>query len=345
MGAAGDQAALDEGGAGEALAHPPQRARRPTARDDGHALALGRVAGDRRVDDALVAPRDRRTPRPGSACRWCASGTTATRARCAASFLAAISTPEVSLSSRCTIPGRSTPPTPERSSAVGEQRVDEGAVGVAGGGVDDQAGRLVDDDQVLVLEQHVERDLLGHELGRRRTGGGVDLDRRRRAAELAAGLAGRAVAGDVALVDPAGDLRARPAVPGPGQEAVEPQPGGLARHDQRDGRSLRSRRAPTSRHLLAFPLRNSPLPSRDPDALTPDPGLLPRPDEQADAERHHDRGDAPGWWRAPRRARSRGRGRRGRTRSRSGRCRRSRGRRRAPSRRGGRRRNSQARKA
>ena len=47
---------------------------------------------------------------------------------------------------RC--PGRSSPPTPLRSFDVVEQRVDQRAAAVPGAGMDDHAGRLVDDDDV-----------------------------------------------------------------------------------------------------------------------------------------------------------------------------------------------------
>ena len=40
--------------------------------------------------------------------------------------------------------------------------VDESAVGIAGGGVDDHPDGLVDDEQVLVLEEDVERNVLGN---------------------------------------------------------------------------------------------------------------------------------------------------------------------------------------
>ena len=46
---------------------------------------------------------------------------------------------------------------------MGDERVDEGAIGIAGRGMDDEPGRLVDDDDVLVLEADVER----HRLRRR----------------------------------------------------------------------------------------------------------------------------------------------------------------------------------
>ncbi len=78
----------------------------------------------------------------------------------------------MSLSSRWTMPGRSTPPMPDRLvAAMGEQRVDQRAAGVAGRRVDHHAGRLDQHDQVLVLEQDLELARLG--AGVRRRGGGT----------------------------------------------------------------------------------------------------------------------------------------------------------------------------
>ncbi len=42
-----------------------------------------------------------------------------------------------------------------------EQRVDQRSVEIARGGMDDEAGRLIDDDQVLVLVGDDQRDVLG----------------------------------------------------------------------------------------------------------------------------------------------------------------------------------------
>ena len=59
------------------------------------------------------------------------------------------------------------PPLPadagETVTAVGEQGVDERAVLVAGRRVHDHAARLVDDDEVVVLIHHVQRQILRHE--------------------------------------------------------------------------------------------------------------------------------------------------------------------------------------
>ena len=52
----------------------------------------------------------------------------------------------------------------ETVAAVGEQGVDERAVLVAGRGVHDHAARLVDDDEVVVLIHHVQRQVLRYQL-------------------------------------------------------------------------------------------------------------------------------------------------------------------------------------
>ena len=67
------------------------------------------------------------------------------------------------------MPGRLTPPMPERLvAAMGDERIHERAAGVAGGRVHDEVRRLVDDDEVGVLVDDVERDGLGGRLGRLR---------------------------------------------------------------------------------------------------------------------------------------------------------------------------------
>ena len=59
-----------------------------------------------------------------------------------------------------------TPPMPERlGAAMGDQRVDQRAGLVAGGGMHHQALRLVDDDDVVVLKDDIERDILALGLG------------------------------------------------------------------------------------------------------------------------------------------------------------------------------------
>lgn len=53
----------------------------------------------------------------------------------------------------------------ELSLAVVEEGIDEGAIGVAGGGMDDHAGGFVDDDEVWVFEEDFEGDVLGEDFG------------------------------------------------------------------------------------------------------------------------------------------------------------------------------------
>ena len=48
----------------------------------------------------------------------------------------------------------------QAAGAMVEQRVDQRPVAIAGGGMDDQAGGLVDDQQMLVLEDDRQRDVL-----------------------------------------------------------------------------------------------------------------------------------------------------------------------------------------
>ena len=69
------------------------------------------------------------------------------------------------------MPGRRTPAMPPYVSAraAAEQRVDERSVGVARRRMDDEPGRLVDDEQVLVLVDDGDVDLrLGDRLRRDR---------------------------------------------------------------------------------------------------------------------------------------------------------------------------------
>jgi hypothetical protein len=60
-------------------------------------------------------------------------------------------------------------PAPGRSVAVGQEGVDQGVAGMARRRVDDQPGRLVEDEQVVVLVDDRQRDL----------GRGLEIERRR----------------------------------------------------------------------------------------------------------------------------------------------------------------------
>ena len=66
------------------------------------------------------------------------------------------------------MPGRRTPPMPgQAGAAMGDQRIDQRAGLVAGGRVHHQPARLVDDDDVVVLVDDIERDILARGLGGR----------------------------------------------------------------------------------------------------------------------------------------------------------------------------------
>ncbi len=229
--AAGDQPALQESAAGEALADPVERARLPPARDHGHALALGLVAGDRGVHDALAAAGltvDHRQV----ALVGCAPTEGEGQGAVRGVVLGGDQHPRGVLVEPVHDPGALHAAHAREVPAVRQQRVYQGAVGVARRGVDDEPRRLVDDDQVLVLEKHVQRHLLREQL-RRNDWRREDFDHVAWLEELG-GLAGRAVAPHASLGDPAGDLGARPAVSRPGKEAVQPQPCVLRSHNEGD---------------------------------------------------------------------------------------------------------------
>ena len=114
---------------------------------------------------------------------------------------------------------------------MGDQRIHQRAGGVAGGGVDHQPARLVDDDDRIVLEHDVERDVLRR--GRRR------LRRRQRDRDGVAGVDAVARIADCAAADRhlAGEdqglePRARQVGDRHGERAVEPLAGiRLGDHD------------------------------------------------------------------------------------------------------------------
>jgi hypothetical protein len=121
--------------------------------------------------------------------------------------------------------------------AVGEQGVDQGAARVSGRRMDDQAGRLVDDDQVRILVEDGQRDRLGGELDRRRRTQ-PDLDPVA-VAELGARLVdGGAVQADVPLLDQPLDLGAGQLRVAAGEEGVEARPHLLVAGARRGGVEL-----------------------------------------------------------------------------------------------------------
>ena len=165
MGAPGREAAFDQRRLGRKRALDPitghRRLSAPFA-DHRHLFAVGRAAADVAGDLAGAG----RTARPR---RWrhrrgrCGARRNRATARGAPiSVLATTISPLVSLSRRWTMPGRRTPPIPDKAgAAMRDQRVDQRAVGIARGRVNDQPGGLVDDDQMCILEADIERDRLG----------------------------------------------------------------------------------------------------------------------------------------------------------------------------------------
>ena len=87
--------------------------------------------------------------------------TGATAPVCARSFLATTISPVVSLSSRCTMPGRFTPPIPDRlAPQCAISALTSVPDAVPGGRMHHQPLRLVDHDQRIVLVDDIERDIL-----------------------------------------------------------------------------------------------------------------------------------------------------------------------------------------
>src|SRR6185312_2232866 len=231
--AAGLQRALDERRDRVALAWRDMRARRAAALDDGHRRARHRMAADRRIDGdrALdVAPCDRevvamhvargeRARQRGLRLRRARDDEEAARVLVEA------------------VHDAGARDAGERRRVV-QQRVLQRAAAVARARVDDETGRLVDDDDRVVLVHDRERDRLA---GVRRVG----LDGRRGDAQpLAAGeamtrRAHGAVDGDVAGGDPALDAVARMLRQQACECQVESQARHFRRHDDVVGGGLR----------------------------------------------------------------------------------------------------------
>jgi len=103
---------------------------------------------------------------------------------------------------------------------MGDQGVDQGAVGVARCRVDDQSGGLVDDDQVVVFVEDRQGNILAFGYRRRRFGHhqGEAFSRRDLARRLAQW---RAVQGQVTIDDQRLQARARQSIDRLGEHRVE----------------------------------------------------------------------------------------------------------------------------
>jgi hypothetical protein len=108
--------------------------------------------------------------------------------------------------------------------AMRQERMDERMARVAGGGMDHEARRLVEDQQIGVLEEDIERDFLGLEQGG--FGGGFRDGHEGVVSDFVAGFGGLSGESNVALLDEglqpgAGDVGQLSS-----QETVQPIPRG-----------------------------------------------------------------------------------------------------------------------
>ena len=110
----------------------------------------------------------------------------------------------------------------QAAAAMGEQRIDQRAVGMAGRGMHDDPGRLDDHDQVLVLEQHLELARLGDGVGGARRGD-VEHDRVARFDPVARLVYHPPAQRQAALAHQRLQARARHLRQPQGEEPVEPQ--------------------------------------------------------------------------------------------------------------------------
>ena len=145
----------------------------PPPRKHRHALAVEGAAADLAFDHAIAQRAGCPTPRHDRRARWCDWRIAWPGLPSPARSWPPPASPEVSLSRRWTMPGRASPPMPIRLfAAMGDQGIDQGAVGIARRGMHHQPRRLVDHDQVLVLVNHVERNILAARRGGNRVGDG-----------------------------------------------------------------------------------------------------------------------------------------------------------------------------
>ena len=162
-----------------------------SSRDDRHLLALARVAADRRVDRARarVGPPQTRARYSRSSDPSAVVGEQGGEALVGGVGLGDDQQAGGVLVEPVDDAGPPDPADPRQAgAAMGDQRVDQRAVRMARRRMDDEAGRLVDDDQVLVLEDDVERQYPRRESGES-SGGGASKAIRAPAAQLRRGVA------------------------------------------------------------------------------------------------------------------------------------------------------------
>ena len=125
------------------------------------------MAPDRRIDHPLRADRHAPAPAPDRCGEGCGPRIAHESILMRGSFLATTIRPLVSLSSRCTMPGRATPPMPLRAfAAMREKRIDQGLVAIAGCGMHDKTCGFVDHQKIFVFINDIQLDRLRFGLGR-----------------------------------------------------------------------------------------------------------------------------------------------------------------------------------
>ena len=159
VGATRDRAAADQGGAGHLLVHVIEGPCRPALRDHRHALALPGMTVDRSVHDPVGFP--------GKAVTYGQIGLVdlPVSKRDGETEVGPIrfrhhQQPGGVLVEPVDDPGTFDTPDAGKVLAVVEEGVDEGACGVAGRGMDNEAGGFIHQQDVIVLEYDVERNVL-----------------------------------------------------------------------------------------------------------------------------------------------------------------------------------------
>jgi hypothetical protein len=227
MGAAGLQAALDEGRIarlGEGLYNFVMSDCRTTTRRYRHLLPVRGGTADRRLDNATAArglSPDDRLIEPFEPAVTAMGGKQLGQALMGVICFGDDEQPRGILVKPVDNAGAADSAYPRQAiAAVGDQRVDERSRSMAGGGVDYQSRRLVDNDQMRILIDDIESDCLGLRYGilGGREGGGNFRARFDPVARLNYGLA---VHPHMAFGDQTLKARAADIIEAPAQNAIE----------------------------------------------------------------------------------------------------------------------------
>ena len=236
MGASGAEAAFKPGEAGLPSAHDPIAGERGLAAvgHHGHAFTVSPIAADRALDFALQGGRD--APAEGDVAAFQVAGGEGEGERVIG---------ELGLGDDHDAGGVLVQPVhdagallgadaAEARAAMGEQRVYQGVVGIAGGGMHDQAGGLVEHNQVGVFVENGEGNGLGLRRSRRGRGQIEQVDPAR--AHGFGRLRDRPlITAQAGILDQSLDAGARQRAQGFGDEAVDPLTGPVGGGDDSNG--------------------------------------------------------------------------------------------------------------